>query len=52
MTQNTDKTIKRLSITIDPDLHKRLKIVAAEEGITVSSLVNEACKEKLERMKK
>ena len=40
---------KALNFTVDRDLHKRLKIKAANEDTTVAELMRQAAREKLER---
>ncbi len=40
---------KRLNIPIEAELHKQLKVKAAEQGTTVAQFVREAIKEKLEK---
>lgn len=40
---------KRLNIPIESDLHRRLKVKVAEQGITVAQFVREAIAEKLEK---
>lgn len=41
------KPIKRATIYLDPDLHKVLKLKAAETSRSVSDLVNEAVRHEL-----
>ena len=41
--------VKRLNIPIDPQLHRSVKILVAEQGITVAQFVRDAIAEKLER---
>lgn len=43
---------KRINIAIDSSLHKELRIKAVEEEKTITDLVVEALKEKLERDEK
>lgn len=43
---------KRLNVVIDTELHKKLKIAAAECETTIGAFVAEAIKEKLEKNKK
>ena len=40
---------KRLNIPIEVNLHRQLKIKAAEQGITVAQFVREAIAEKIEK---
>lgn len=42
---------KRLNIAIDEELHRQLKIVAAQEGVTIVQLVSEGIKERIEKSK-
>ena len=42
----------RLHVVIDTELHKKLKMAAAEHETTIGSFVAEAIKEKLEKTKK
>ena len=42
---------KRLNISIDAELHKQLKIAAAEHGTTIGDLVSEAIENKLDNLK-
>jgi len=44
--------MKRLNIPIEADIHRQIKVKAAEEGITVAQFVREALAEKLERENK
>ena len=41
--------MKRLNIPIEADLHRRIKVRVAEQGITVAQFVREAIAEKLEK---
>ena len=43
---------KRLNVVIDTDLHKKLKMAAAELETTIGAFVAEAIKEKLEKTNK
>ncbi len=43
---------KRLNIAIDAELHRQLKVAAAENNKTIVDLVSEAIKTKLEELKK
>lgn len=36
----------RTTISLPPDLHKRLRIMAAERGVSMASLIREAIEEK------
>jgi hypothetical protein len=36
----------RTTISLPPDLHKRLRIMAAERGVSMASLIREAVEEK------
>lgn len=47
----TDDT-KRLNVVIDTELHKKLKMAAAELETTIGAFVAEAIKEKLEKTNK
>ena len=40
---------KRLNIAIDAELHRQLKIVAAQEGMTIVQLVSEGIKDRIEK---
>ena len=44
--------MKRLNVSIEDDLHKKLKMAVAESGITIGKFVEEAIVEKLESSKK
>lgn len=37
----------KLTVEIDPDLHKRLRVLAAVEGTTVAAVVRELLRERL-----
>lgn len=39
----------KYTATMDRDLRKRLKVAAAMKGVQLSTLIEEACLEKLER---
>ncbi|MDD3191208.1 MAG: hypothetical protein PHP41_00485 [Bacilli bacterium] len=39
----------KYTATMDRDLRKRLKVAAAMKGVQVSTFIEEACAEKLER---
>lgn len=41
---------KRLNISIDAELHKRLKLTAAEHDTTIVDIVSEAIKDKLDKI--
>lgn len=41
---------KRVSVVMDAELHRQLKITAAEHGVTISEMVTDAIKDKLEDM--
>jgi predicted HicB family RNase H-like nuclease len=43
---------KRLNVVIDNELHKKLKMAAAEQETTIGAFVAEAIKEKLEKTNK
>lgn len=43
---------KRVSIAMDAELHKQLKIAAAEHGTTIAEMVTDAIKDKLEDLNK
>ena len=43
------KTPQRTTLLLDPELHKRLKILAVEQGTTFTALVDEALRAYLER---
>lgn len=45
------ENIKRINIAIDEVLHKKLKIAAAMNGITVKEYVSKAIQDKLEKEK-
>ena len=47
-----EKTTKRVSVVMDADLHKQLKVAAALEEKTIAELVCDAVKDKLEDMNK
>jgi plasmid stability protein len=38
----------RTTISLPPDLHRRLRIMAAERGVSMASLIREAIEEKAE----
>ena len=40
-------SLKRLSISVDPATHVRLKVLAAEQGTTMNAIVEAAVKEHL-----
>lgn len=42
---------KRLNIAIDAELHRQLKIVAAQEGITIVQMVSEGIKDRIKQSK-
>lgn len=46
----TDDT-KRLNVVIDTELHKKLKVAAAEYETTIGAFVADAIREKLEKIK-
>lgn len=46
MDETPNKEQSRLTIDITPDLHKALKIAAAERGVSMRQLVIEAITEK------
>lgn len=41
---------KRLNISIDAELHKRLKLTAAEHDTTIVDIVSEAIKDRLDKI--
>ena len=43
---------KRLNVVIDTELHKKLKVAAAEYETTIGAFVADAIREKLEKNKK
>lgn len=43
---------KRLNIAIDAELHRQLKIAAAQEGITIVQMVSEEIKERIQKQSK
>ena len=47
-----DNEKKRLNIAIDAELHRQLKMTAAENGTTIVELVSDSIREKLEKLKK
>lgn len=42
----------QLGIRVDADLHRRLKVLAARTGRTMTEIAEEALREKVERMEK
>lgn len=44
-----DQNREKYTATMEKSLRKRVKIAAAMSGVQVSSFIEEACKEKLER---
>lgn len=40
---------KRLNIAIDAELHRQLKIAAAQQGITIVQMVSEGIKDKIKK---
>lgn len=46
-----DNEKKRLNIAIDAELHRQLKVAAAENGTTIVDLVSDSVREKLEQLK-
>ena len=52
MTTVTTETKKRLSIPINQELHKKLKIISAEKGETISQYVINAIEEKMKKEEK
>lgn len=42
-------TPQRTTLILDPELHKRLRILAVERGVTFTTLVAEALTQYLER---
>ena len=44
--------MKRLNIPIESDLHRQVKVKAAENGITVAQFVRDAIAEKLDKESK
>lgn len=43
------KKLKRLNVSVDEKLHKKLKIASVEKGITIAQFVTDAISEKLEK---
>jgi predicted HicB family RNase H-like nuclease len=43
---------KRLNIAIEEELHRQLKVAAAQEGVTLVQFVSESIKEKIEKQSK
>ncbi|HEU0073477.1 MAG TPA: CopG family transcriptional regulator [Dehalococcoidia bacterium] len=39
--------MNRTVISLPPDMHKRLRIIAAERGVSMASLIREAIEEKV-----
>ncbi len=42
----------RTTISLPPDLHKRVRIMAAERGVSMASLIREAIEEKMAQRKR
>jgi predicted transcriptional regulator len=46
---NTKESPQRTTLILDPELHKRLRMLAIERGKTFTALVTDALQEYLER---
>lgn len=44
--------LKRLTVLIDADLHREVKVIAAQKGETIGAFVTAAIKEKLKKENK
>lgn len=49
MKEEITTKLKRLNVSVDEDLHKKLKIEAVRQNITIAQFVIEAICEKLEK---
>lgn len=46
-----EKKIQRLSVDLNAELHKQVKMIALEKNMTLSEWIEEAIKEKLKKEK-
>lgn len=47
-----EKATQKTTLNLDPELHKRLRVLAIERGITFTALVTEALEQYLAQAKK
>lgn len=43
---------KQYSVHLDPNLHRRIRVEAAQHGCQISDVIEEACREYFRRKKK